>query len=798
MLGPVRAWADGRPVRLGTARQRTVFAVLVAQAGRIVPPAELIASVWGASPPVAARDNLYTYVSGLRRSLTEDVLESPPGGYRLRLTPGARDSDRFVTMTRQAAAQEDAGDRAGAAASLGDALRLWRGEAYTGCDGESFEADRAHLSRLRLDAIERRARLLIELGDDDVVAELAALVREHPLHEPFHELRMRALDRAGRPAEAVAAFRAARDVLAFELGARPGAALLELHRQILARDDLSAGPSELLRLAALLGSPFRAAPLVVASGRPPAEVLGRLDDALDAGVLVGAGDGLAFRNPDRAGAAVRDLPGPERIRLRRRLAEALAELGSPAPEVAAQLTAEPAEVDAWLLSWTVAHLADLAEQDPHPAVRLGQRVLDSALPTRRQRAALLTAYAQAVFRLGGRPEAEAHEALRLAEEPAGRAEMRQLLALLGVAAGDSGAASARLVEALGDPHTPPIWRVRHRTLLARLGRAGRPYDDIAELQARWRASSARRDHEAALRHADRALALLGPRTPHAELHLDLLDHRIRSLQNLDRLGEADRTLREAVRVGARHRLAAPLALPAAVQDFWTGRWDDAVARLSALTEDSPAVGWFGRREQRAGVLLWHGVAALIAVHRGDPGRSDVPGEAFTEEEREHSDFLLVARALSAEQRGRPQDALDLLDPLLDPAGATRPARHQWLPDLVRVARRAGRADLAARATEWCAAEATRERTPAGAATALARCRTLMSGDPEPALRAAEHYRAVGRRPERAAALAEAAMVSRAGGQHAEAARHELESAALYRGLAAHGALRRLRAGEENL
>jgi hypothetical protein len=46
----------------------------------------------------------------------------------------------------------------------------------------------------------------------------------------------------------------------------------------------------------------------------------------------------------------------------------------------------------------------------------------------------------------------------------------------------------------------------------RQSRAGGPYDDVARLQTSWRASSARRDHEAALGHADRALALLGPRT----------------------------------------------------------------------------------------------------------------------------------------------------------------------------------------------------------------------------------------------------------------------------------------------
>ncbi|WP_067499038.1 AfsR/SARP family transcriptional regulator [Actinoplanes sp. TFC3] len=775
VLGPVRAWTDGRPVRLGTARQRTIFAVLVAAAGQIVTPADLIAAVWGASPPSAARDNIYTYISGLRRSLTDDVLESHPTGYRLRLDPQARDVMRFETLAGQAADREEAGDRAGAAALLHDALQLWRGEPYTGCEGARFEVDRAYLNRLHLDAIERRARLLIALGDDDAVAELAGIVRAHPLHEPFHELLMRALLQAGRVGEALAAFRSAEKTFAAELGAQPGAMLRELHGQIPSINDTVPGSGELLRLAAVLGSPFDAAPLLAASGQPPADVMSQLEDALDAGVLVDTGDGLAFSDVRWAEAVVQSLAREDRLRLHRRLAEALASLGSPAAGVAVHLSAGPADVDPWLLVWAVAHLAELAEQAPARAVELGRRVLDSDLPTEHQRAALLTAHARAVFRLGGRPEHEARQALRLLQEPADRAQMHQLIAEVRIQFGDLGAASAQLTEAMADPRTPPSWRIRHRTLLARLGKAGAPYDDIAALQALWRESSGQREHQAALHHADRALALLGPRTPHAELHLDLLDNRIFSLQNLDRLDEADRTLHEAVRVGARHRLANPLALTAAVQDYWRGRWDDAVVRLSALTEDSPAIAQFGCRDPRASTLLLRGVTALINAHRGEPDATVVPGEALTTGEREHSDFLLAARAVRAEHRGDPDACLNLLAGLLDPADKTLLLPHQWLPHLVRVALQAGRVDVAERATELCAAEAARERTPARAVNALARCRALMTGDPQPALQAAKHYRTVGRIPERAAALAEAALL-----------------------LGAHGDLQRLRRQEGTL
>ena len=93
---------------------------------------------------------------------------------------------------------------------------------------------------------------------------------------------------------------------------------------------------------------------------------------------------------------------------------------------------------------------------------------------------------------------------------------------------------ALLTEALADPRTPPIWRTRHRVLLTHLGGD----DPTAGRQARWLASSIRRAHEARrCARADHALEL--PELP-VEVRLDLLDNRVFSLQNLDRLDEADR------------------------------------------------------------------------------------------------------------------------------------------------------------------------------------------------------------------------------------------------------------------
>jgi hypothetical protein len=163
-------------------------------------------------------------------------------------------------------------------------------------------------------------------------------------------------------------------------------------------------------------------------------------------------------------------------------------------------------------------------------------------------------------------------------------------------------------------------------------------------------------------------------------------------------------------------------------------------------------------------MLLHGVAALIALHRDAPdlaaahlGAADaVPA---SDAERENCDFLLVARSLAAQQRGRGEEALEVVAPLLQVAYAPMMLRHQWLPDVMRLARGLSRSDIAEQAAAICAAEAAKEVRPARAYAANLRCQALLLGDPAPALIAAEHYRSVGRVFERAAALEDAAVLS---------------------------------------
>ena len=69
-----------------------------------------------------------------------------------------------------------------------------------------------------------------------MIAELEALIAEHPTHERFHAQRVLALYRAGRQSDATEAYREASRTLVAEIGAGPGPELRELQEAILRQD----------------------------------------------------------------------------------------------------------------------------------------------------------------------------------------------------------------------------------------------------------------------------------------------------------------------------------------------------------------------------------------------------------------------------------------------------------------------------------------------------------------------------------------------------------------------------------
>jgi DNA-binding SARP family transcriptional activator/Tfp pilus assembly protein PilF len=248
ILGPLEVTGDN-PVDLGGRTQRTLLAVLLANAGRLVSLPYLVDAVWDERPPGTARRQIQNYVAALRRGLTEagageSVIETVESGYRLRPGPGELDAEVFADRVTDAQRLADANHREEAAARLRSALELWRGPALFGLTGRAVEAAAAALDEQRLAAVEHRLDLELALGrQHDLVGELTELVATHPLRERLVGQLMLALHGTGRQPQALEVYARHREVLAEELGLDPGGALRQIHAAVLGAGGLEPDPA---------------------------------------------------------------------------------------------------------------------------------------------------------------------------------------------------------------------------------------------------------------------------------------------------------------------------------------------------------------------------------------------------------------------------------------------------------------------------------------------------------------------------------------------------------------------------
>ena len=236
ILGPLEVTDDGRRLALGGPKQRAVLAHLILRANHVVRADRLIDGLWGEEPPESARNTLQTYVYRLRKVLGDGRIAGRDGGYVLAAVPDEIDAERFEALVKRGKAQV-AADPAAAAATLSDALSLWRADALADVSEEpSLRGEAARLEELRLSATEHRVAAEIAMGGHStVVPQLESLTARYPLRERMWANLMLALFRSGRQAEALSAFERARQVLADELGADPSPELQRLHERILQR-----------------------------------------------------------------------------------------------------------------------------------------------------------------------------------------------------------------------------------------------------------------------------------------------------------------------------------------------------------------------------------------------------------------------------------------------------------------------------------------------------------------------------------------------------------------------------------
>jgi DNA-binding SARP family transcriptional activator len=239
ILGPLEVVHEETTVSIGRSRERALLALLLLSPNRVVSAERLAEDLWAGSPPEGAIQSLRVFVSRLRKALREaggdGVLLTKAPGYVVRVEPSALDAARFEALVVEGREQAAQGDHQRAALTLRAALSLWRGPALADvADAPLARAEAVRLEESRLAATEERIEADLACGrHGELVAELDALTRAHPLRERLWAQRMIALYRAGRQADALRAYQELRDLLAEELGLEPGSALARLEGAIL-------------------------------------------------------------------------------------------------------------------------------------------------------------------------------------------------------------------------------------------------------------------------------------------------------------------------------------------------------------------------------------------------------------------------------------------------------------------------------------------------------------------------------------------------------------------------------------
>jgi DNA-binding SARP family transcriptional activator len=254
ILGPLEVIEQDVAQPLGATKQRALLAILLLHRGKLVTAERLADELWGERPPPTASKTLQGYVSRLRKTIGDDVLQTRGRGYVLELPSGQLDlddSERLASAGHNALA---AGDAATAAKHLRAALALWRGPPLVDFTYEQFaQAEIARLEETRQAILEDRIEADLGVGRHvELVAELERLVREHPGRERLRGQLMLSLYRAGRQSDALECYRDGRRAMVDELGIEPGRALQDLEAAILRQDpalDPPAGAPPSSRLA---------------------------------------------------------------------------------------------------------------------------------------------------------------------------------------------------------------------------------------------------------------------------------------------------------------------------------------------------------------------------------------------------------------------------------------------------------------------------------------------------------------------------------------------------------------------
>ncbi|WP_051823003.1 AfsR/SARP family transcriptional regulator [Streptomyces sp. NRRL S-1448] len=254
LLGPLQAYGDDDRVDMAPAAQkvRQTLAMLVLNAGRVVPFEQLMDELWNDTPPASAHTALQTYVYQLRKRFSlgnprsggavrtaGPLLGTVDGGYQLSLPADHVDAFRCEPLLDRARAEFRDQDFARARETAAAALQLWRDDALVDVrKGPTLKAEAVRLKELRTGAHHLRIESDLHLGrHHEVLGELTSMAGREPTDERAQGNLMTALYRMDRRAEALQVYQRARERIATELGLDPSPQLQALHTAVLTSDE---------------------------------------------------------------------------------------------------------------------------------------------------------------------------------------------------------------------------------------------------------------------------------------------------------------------------------------------------------------------------------------------------------------------------------------------------------------------------------------------------------------------------------------------------------------------------------
>ena len=333
---------------------------------------------------------------------------------------------------------------------------------------------------------------------------------------------------------------------------------------------LSRETLDVLSVASVLGSTFTVPTLSLALGRGALDLLPRVREALDAGVLGEDGDHLAFRHDLLREALYDDIPRSVRIGVHRDIGHALAAAGAPAAAVAEHFLRGECRGDPVALDWLHRAVEEATVRAPATAAELLEYTLD----------------------------------LVEADDPDHDRLLAELVVVLMVSSQPEQA--ERVCLDLLTRAQPPITEVRLRMALAHLANSRGELDEALEHAARAETVDGLSPHQRArLLGASSALALTEPR-------LDVAS------------AMATRGLHLAEEVGgtvARATSAYTLGRVA----YYQGRFDDALSwfdQCQITGDDEPSgrihAGWQHLR------CLADLFGVLVLLHAGRADLADAP------------------------------------------------------------------------------------------------------------------------------------------------------------------------------